>query len=100
MIRRAPRSTLFPYTTLFRSRSIPERGMFSTYSALAFLEHSPALWVQRLVGPNAKKAAAELSKGQLVSKEKLNVSDGIHYFFTGQLNFYYEIGRASCRERV
>src|SRR2546423_3419384 len=26
MIRRPPRSTLFPYTTLFRSRSLPERG--------------------------------------------------------------------------
>src|SRR5947208_13561451 len=25
MIRRPPRSTLFPYTTLFRSRSAPER---------------------------------------------------------------------------
>src|SRR3712207_7007842 len=26
MIRRPPRSTLFPYTTLFRSRGGPERG--------------------------------------------------------------------------
>src|SRR2546430_6004505 len=26
MIRRPPRSTLFPYTTLFRSRSLPRRG--------------------------------------------------------------------------
>src|SRR5260370_8329406 len=26
MIRRPPRSTLFPYTTLFRSRSSPERS--------------------------------------------------------------------------
>src|SRR3712207_7257678 len=26
MIRRPPRSTLFPYTTLFRSRSVGERG--------------------------------------------------------------------------
>src|SRR2546430_3561068 len=26
MIRRPPRSTLFPYTTLFRSRSAPRRG--------------------------------------------------------------------------
>jgi len=66
---------------------VPERGMFSTYSALSYLEHSPALWVQRLVGPNAKKAAAELSKGQLVNKEKLNISDGVHYLFSGQLDF-------------
>src|SRR3712207_7019161 len=27
MIRRPPRSTLFPYTTLFRSERSPERGM-------------------------------------------------------------------------
>src|SRR3712207_8240264 len=27
MIRRPPRSTLFPYTTLFRSRSLRERGV-------------------------------------------------------------------------
>src|SRR3712207_7380907 len=26
MIRRPPRSTLFPYTTLFRSKGFPERG--------------------------------------------------------------------------
>src|SRR2546430_4501647 len=26
MIRRPPRSTLFPYTTLFRSRGVPARG--------------------------------------------------------------------------
>src|SRR3712207_7034448 len=26
MIRRPPRSTLFPYTTLFRSRALPGRG--------------------------------------------------------------------------
>src|SRR2546422_9924111 len=26
MIRRPPRSTLFPYTTLFRSRALPPRG--------------------------------------------------------------------------
>src|SRR2546430_16895088 len=35
MIRRPPRSTLFPYTTLFRSRSIRRRGAGAT-SALAF----------------------------------------------------------------
>src|SRR2546430_11681784 len=29
MIRRPPRSTLFPYTTLFRSHSCEQRGQFS-----------------------------------------------------------------------
>src|SRR5256885_8888118 len=31
MIRRPPRSTLFPYTTLFRSRLAPERILLLTY---------------------------------------------------------------------
>lgn len=66
---------------------IPERGMFSTYSAIAYLEQSPSLWVQRLVGPNAKKAAAELSKGQTITKEKILKSDGVHYLFSGRLDF-------------
>src|SRR2546429_4166064 len=32
MIRRPPRSTLFPYTTLFRSRSRSTKLVFRTYS--------------------------------------------------------------------
>src|SRR2546422_7666742 len=31
MIRRPPRSTLFPYTTLFRSRTRPRRGSESVF---------------------------------------------------------------------
>src|SRR5689334_23903860 len=33
MIRRPPRSTLFPYTTLFRSRQHPGGGLFSAGNA-------------------------------------------------------------------
>src|SRR5258707_8941701 len=33
MIRRPPRSTLFPYTTLFRSTSLKARSRFSVVSA-------------------------------------------------------------------
>src|SRR5687767_15467618 len=36
MIRRPPRSTLFPYTTLFRSRAWLDEGM--TYSSAVFAE--------------------------------------------------------------
>src|SRR2546422_7743398 len=36
MIRRPPRSTLFPYTTLFRSRSRPTARFVSTGSASRF----------------------------------------------------------------
>src|SRR5260221_3809159 len=31
MIRRPPRSTLFPYTTLFRSKTEPARVLFSSF---------------------------------------------------------------------
>src|SRR2546430_9609795 len=34
MIRRPPRSTLFPYTTLFRSPRSPERGQYAFVQAL------------------------------------------------------------------
>src|SRR4051812_34978400 len=33
MIRRPPRSTLFPYTTLFRSRRLPARGPLARVAA-------------------------------------------------------------------
>src|SRR2546429_5770535 len=42
MIRRPPRSTLFPYTTLFRSRQLLEESIYSaddTLSRLLFLLH-------------------------------------------------------------
>src|SRR2546430_9307416 len=35
MIRRPPRSTLFPYTTLFRSRALGERGAMEDIPRLA-----------------------------------------------------------------
>src|SRR3712207_9100620 len=34
MIRRPPRSTLFPYTTLFRSRPISEKGIYPAVDPL------------------------------------------------------------------
>src|SRR5258708_22832963 len=39
MIRRPPRSTLFPYTTLFRSQS--NNGVRSAVAPAALLRHSP-----------------------------------------------------------
>src|SRR3712207_7679713 len=48
MIRRPPRSTLFPYTTLFRSLSLRERqpfALFATAPTLALLEENPVFAV-------------------------------------------------------
>src|SRR2546429_3662056 len=45
MIRRPPRSTLFPYTTLFRSSSRMSRGLFATRTRIAFsIAHSSHGW--------------------------------------------------------
>src|SRR3712207_8342428 len=48
MIRRPPRSTLFPYTTLFRSRREVLRAARGEGSLLSALYHGPAgLWGAR-----------------------------------------------------
>src|SRR2546430_11433370 len=61
MIRRPPRSTLFPYTTLFRSWGVPLVQMFHTLAALkngagVAAEREPAL---RLVEERRIVAAAD-----------------------------------------
>src|SRR2546426_7845147 len=48
MIRRPPRSTLFPYTTLFRSQPV-RRGRDSGADLGAILEHANPQIVQRLL---------------------------------------------------
>src|SRR5258705_948538 len=42
MIRRPPRSTLFPYTTLFRSASMAEVTVFASASRLAPSQTAPS----------------------------------------------------------
>src|SRR2546425_8386691 len=55
MIRRPPRSTLFPYTTLFRSESGRIRWLLASgvASALGLLTHSSSLFVLVGMGMNA-----------------------------------------------
>src|SRR2546427_9590623 len=50
MIRRPPRSTLFPYTTLFRSKKMCEIGVGFSFAALSVLrlrraEAASAVWI-------------------------------------------------------
>src|SRR3712207_7419263 len=51
MIRRPPRSTLFPYTTLFRSLEVQVRDISQELAAVA------------LQGPNARRVLAALAPG-------------------------------------
>src|SRR2546429_5845119 len=51
MIRRPPRSTLFPYTTLFRSRRVPVAHLAPVLAQRADLEIEHAGNVHESVGP-------------------------------------------------
>src|SRR3989337_3816456 len=57
MIRRPPRSTLFPYTTLFRSRIIAGGGFFR--------EHQCVSTVQDRVGEDRKSTRLNSSHGSI-----------------------------------
>src|SRR3712207_1771274 len=50
MIRRPPRSTLFPYTTLFRSARLPVAGRQAPGQALALIGWTPEGYAARKVG--------------------------------------------------
>src|SRR5256885_12994019 len=66
MIRRPPRSTLFPYTTLFRSRRKlrEERAEFSARRER--LHAAPELVEVRLVGPCEDRKSTRLNSSHLV----------------------------------
>src|SRR5260370_36199155 len=56
MIRRPPRSTLFPYTTLFRSRRVVVVGEGAAADRRADLVRSAGAHVQRLAAPTVQAA--------------------------------------------
>src|SRR5256885_17227926 len=62
MIRRPPRSTLFPYTTLFRSGAVGllqiEPGMFAPAAVLPFPRQELAR--ERLLDPRSEEHTSEL----------------------------------------
>src|SRR2546430_14284640 len=99
MIRRPPRSTLFPYTTLFRSRVI-----LATQLLVIF----PGTPQRKVVAPGvaepAKSVGAHAFKGRDRShgpganQAPLRITLDLH---REQEHLEQdEIGRASCRERV
>src|SRR2546430_14358302 len=82
MIRRPPRSTLFPYTTLFRSDEHPD---------LATVSNQDARW-QPATEPGWEGTKSWRTQQVVYGKERTLV-------MTYNQNLF-EIGRASCRERV
>jgi len=74
MIRRPPRSTLFPYTTLFRScaaQGIEARAPLATSPGLALViarlrADVPTLGPDRYLAPDIQKAADLVAGGALV----------------------------------
>src|SRR5256885_3949476 len=94
MIRRPPRSTLFPYTTLFRSLVTLEskRRLYARAEAegwLLFFEHDPAVVAGRL-GRDGDRKSTRLNSSHLVisyavfclKKKNNTIKIGISLFLT------------------
>src|SRR5438034_5199330 len=61
MLRRPPRSTLFPYTTLFRSGVLPELQVPS--ATRPALRHRPLRELHDAGGPHAERAGVRYAGG-------------------------------------
>src|SRR2546427_5345130 len=66
MIRRPPRSTLFPYTTLFRSKSAPQGAVFEEAKAQSALQDAAVL---REARGELRQALSDRSLGLQRSEE-------------------------------
>src|SRR5258708_29590285 len=85
MIRRPPRSTLFPYTTLFRSRSSNSRRSFSMYANAAvpqaFLGRGAGRIPAHKGGPRSEEHTSELQSPDhlvcrlLLEKKKKKINE-------------------------
>src|SRR5258706_14199929 len=71
MIRRPPRSTLFPYTTLFRSQAL---AFFKNYDALAAKEKFAASIGPAMLNASDPEAQADLLVDVLKNTNSINAS--------------------------
>src|SRR3712207_9436915 len=116
MIRRPPRSTLFPYTTLFRSAVSPSEKSVENPDTFA---QRKAPYEQKTPEDTAASEEAEkvIEEGEnemqisytmdepdeeMIIREELSIADEAmpEITPTAILSRDIEIGRASCRERV
>src|SRR2546425_12094967 len=99
MIRRPPRSTLFPYTTLFRSLRLLERlqiGVLLDELKLGQSERADPATAAR-VGRLLRAERMVQGTATIPSRGPVQISASV---VTGTGVVRPEIGRASCRERV
>src|SRR5690625_7244259 len=107
MLRRRPRSTLFPYTTLFRSALVDRAVRPAQQVALAGgLGEDLALLADVGVDPQAHLQSALVELGQQRARvgESLRVPDEVAPVVAAhperiEVEHRQEIGRASCRDR-
>src|SRR3712207_9508891 len=97
MIRRPPRSTLFPYTTLFRSENLQRKDVTPMEEANAY---------QRLMESgrhDLSSLSVQFGKSEAYIRTRLKFASLIPEIATlletDEITVS-EIGRASCRERV
>src|SRR3712207_9409290 len=100
MIRRPPRSTLFPYTTLFRSRAGPA-GSTSHRRRTASPQPNTA------TGPTAPRSRPQHIPLSSLDELTRQEQSSLHEPREAEMDLPVttrpvrpEIGRASCRERV
>src|SRR3989449_10916069 len=103
MIRRPPRSTLFPYTTLFRSLALAPGTRFRPRPAGRELWSGVLLGALVAVGFIAQTAGLVIttpSRSAFIVAVSSVLAPVIALSLLGERPRWLKIGRASCRERV
>src|SRR2546422_10911794 len=101
MIRRPPRSTLFPYTTLFRSPGDPERVQpaQSILTERLVVDLGQRLGRPALAARDRAERGRMRPEGDLVAAHVDDLARDVGRAIAREER-HDEIGRASCRERV
>src|SRR2546430_8220744 len=71
MIRRPPRSTLFPYTTLFRSLALPLEKVGDPFVSMTVIGFGRLVFRTRLASPQMIQARSEEHTSELQSQSNL-----------------------------